>query len=103
MNVRVFVRAVRTFVNYSIVFFHMSGKVTLVLEMLLAVRISTTVGSQGSMAIRCAFKLLLKANSSSQSVHLNRSSLCEYWCLARDDGLLNALEHSSQYNILCFS
>ena len=90
--------------NDSIMFFHMSGKVTLVLETLLAVRISTTMGSQGSMAdMLCAFKLLLKANSSSQSVHLNRNSLCEYWCLARDDGLLNALEHSSQYNILCFS
>ena len=49
-NVRVFVQAVRTFVNYSIMFFHVSGKVTLVLETLLAVRISTTMGSQGSMA-----------------------------------------------------
>ena len=49
-NVRVFVQAVRTFVNYSIMFFHVSGKVTLVLEMLLEVRIGTTMGRQSSMA-----------------------------------------------------
>ena len=49
-NVRVYVQAVRTFLNYAIMFFHMSGKVTLVLEMLLAIRISTTMSSQGSMA-----------------------------------------------------
>ena len=36
--------------NYSIVFFHVSGEVTLVLKSLLAVRINTTMGSQGSMA-----------------------------------------------------
>ena len=54
-NVRFFVRAVRTLVNYSIVFFHVSGKVTLVLETLLAVRICTTMGSQGSMADTVCF------------------------------------------------
>ena len=52
--------------------------------------------------MQCVFSLLLNANSSSQSVHLKLNSLCEYWCLARDKGLLNALEHSSQYKILCF-
>ena len=52
--------------------------------------------------IRCVFKLLSNANSWSQLAHLKRGSLCEYWCLARDEGLLNALEHSSQYKILCF-
>ena len=49
-NVRVLVRAVRTFVNYSIMFFHLSGEVTLVFETLLVVWINTTMGSQGSMA-----------------------------------------------------
>ena len=49
-NVRVFVQAVRTFVNYTIMFFHVSGKVALVLETLLAIRISTTMSGQGSMA-----------------------------------------------------
>ena len=49
-NVQVFVRAVRTFVNYTIMFLHVSGKVTLVLETLLAIRISTTMSSQGSVA-----------------------------------------------------
>ena len=49
-NVRVFVRAIRTFVNYTIMFFHVSGKVALVLETLLAIRISTTMCGQGSMA-----------------------------------------------------
>ena len=36
--------------NYSIMLFHMSGKVPLVLEMLLAVRIGTTMSHQSSMA-----------------------------------------------------
>ena len=49
-NVRVFVRAVRTFVNYTIMFFHVSGKVALVLETFLAFRISTTMSGQGSVA-----------------------------------------------------
>ena len=49
-NVRVFVLAVRTFVNYTIMFFHMSGEIALVLEAFLAVRISTTMGGQGSVA-----------------------------------------------------
>ena len=52
--------------------------------------------------IQCVFKLLSNANFWSHSAHLKCSSLWEYYCLARDEGLLNALEHSSQYKILCF-
>ena len=36
--------------NYTIMFFHMSGKVALILETLLAIRKSTTMSGQGSMA-----------------------------------------------------
>ena len=49
-NVRVFVLAVRTFVNYTIMFFHVSREISLVIEAFLAVRISTTMHGQGSVA-----------------------------------------------------
>ena len=49
-NVRVFVLAVRTFVNYTMMFFHVSGEIALVPEAFLAVRIRTTMGGQGSVA-----------------------------------------------------
>ena len=52
--------------------------------------------------ILCLCRLLSKAKRWSQSSHLNFSSLCEYWCLANDNGLLNAFEHTSQYRMLCF-
>ena len=45
-----FLYTVRTLMNYTIMFFHVSGKVTLVLETLLAIRISTIMSGQGSMA-----------------------------------------------------